>query len=50
MRLSALWFACSLLLSPVDLIFGDKQITVDRDGLETWFKTGKSWFDVGFLL
>lgn len=29
----------SLLLSPVDLIFGDKQITVDRDTLETWFKT-----------
>ncbi|BDA51606.1 probable U-box domain-containing protein 25 at N-terminal half [Coccomyxa sp. Obi] len=29
----------SLLLSPVDLIIGDKQITVDRDSLETWFKT-----------
>ncbi|EIE18410.1 hypothetical protein COCSUDRAFT_60374 [Coccomyxa subellipsoidea C-169] len=28
-----------LLLAPVDLIFGDNKLTVDRASLETWFKT-----------
>ncbi|KAK9918165.1 hypothetical protein WJX75_001827 [Coccomyxa subellipsoidea] len=29
----------SLLITPVDLIFGDNLLTVDRASLETWFKT-----------